>query len=388
MLHYLASQMRESRVRMRDEELQSPNVRRASSTRRNSSRSRSQSHSRSRGDRRSGRSQSVRSPRRRRDELFQFAPPMRLPPSSRLPGNAAEPFLITLDPHSARSPRITTSVDHVGESRPRRAVTLSPDAQINAQRSGLVEGDSRPETSGDSGSSDSGPDGNAVLQHSSCIFMSRRNQRTFARPWRFHEIYSDWSLTCIHRIFWLSVACIHLGIFLLFIGGFFHKTPSRLASSLVSLGIFILSSGLAMYTLAKSIIRARARQCERVLQVVLDLVEPPNDSLNDVQNSNVDEIVGTVDSPPPYEAPPPYSEPQGSSQASQGAREMPATGGIGAAGTNSQENEDEGPKTPEEGGVESSLGQLPPTYSSINIPDCVSESHQQRESPPAYSEFP
>ena len=62
------------------------------------------------------------------------------------------------------------------------------------------------------------------------------------------------------------------GIFLLFIGGFFHKTPSRLASSLVSLGIFILSSGLAMYTLAKSIIRARARQCERVLQVVLDLV--------------------------------------------------------------------------------------------------------------------
>jgi len=383
MLHYLASQMRETRVRMRDEELQSSNARRSASRSMNSrSTSQSRSRSRSRGSRHSGGPQSARTPRGG-EEFFQFAPPMRLPM------NAGVML-------ASRTPRAGTCEERgtptrLSESRPRRTITLSPNAHANAQGSNLLDLESNSTQTGDN-------DENADPQQSSAwVFLSRRNQRTFARPWRFQEIYSDWSLSCIHRLFWLSVACIHIGIFLLFIGGFFHKTPSRLASTLVSLGIFILSCGLAMYTLAKSIIRARARQCERVLQVVLDLVEPPNEIVSSRESQNVDSITGVVDSPPPYEAPPPYPEPQGSSQGTTAADSNGATSNPTAEDTNvtvsgpttdgCHSSVDE-PKTPDEDCVEPSYGTLPPTYSSLNIPDDVNDRPERGELPPAYTEFP
>ena len=72
-----------------------------------------------------------------------------------------------------------------------------------------------------------------------------------------------------------------------------------------------------------------------------------------------------------------------------GTNDTTAMNVTGAAGSDSRENEDDGPKTPEEDSVETSLGQLPPTYSSINIPECVNdESHERGDLPPAYSEFP
>jgi len=189
-------------------------------------------------------------------------------------------------------------------------------------------------------------------------------------------------------------------------GGFFYKTPSRLASSLVSLGIFLLSGGLAMYALAKSIIRARAQQCERVLQVVVDLVESSDDIPGQPRIPDGDQMTGIVDAPPPYEAPPPYPGQQDNTsvirhtnQVQGVAVDARADDRPDALVTNesTRSNSDspssadnQSVKTPEELDIDLPEQSLPPTYSridnTINIPDSVDLGGG--ELPPAYSEFP
>lgn len=341
-MHFLVSQMRESRERRRDEEPR-PNH------------SRSLSHTRS--ESRSPRSRPMRS-NRRRVEIRSLSPPSRL-------HSRQEPFLITVEP---------TSGDAV---------------RADVRSSEIRTGTGLSNSSGNSRDNDtSTPPGDAGVAVSEAQFPTSaptpcRNQRTFARPWRFQEIYSDWSLASIHRIFWLSVAFIHIGIFLLFIGGFFHKAPSGLASSLVSLGIFILSCGLAMYTLAKSIITARARQCQRVLQVVLDFVEPTEAARESSQREvdrNRQSIIGVVGAPPPYEEPPPYP-----GEAQDGEAEAMVATAIGATVVPTS-NRNQKP----EDNAELIAGCLPPTYSSIDIPEEIDRDLElnRGDLPPAYSERP
>lgn len=191
-------------------------------------------------------------------------------------------------------------------------------------------------------------------------------------------------------------------------GGFFHKTPSRLASSLVSLGIFLLSGGLAMYALAKSIIRARAQQCERVLQVVVDLAEASNDIHGQPQIPNGDQMTGIVDAPPPYEAPPPYPGQQDNASGNQpvdqvqgvtvDARADDCSDALVSNESTCSNSDSPGSadnqsaKTPEEHDIDLPVQSLPPTYSridnTINIPDSVDDHMGRGELPPAYSEFP
>lgn len=267
--------MRESRRRMSEEESTSSTPSRDIDSPRRSSSSRSRSHPRSSSRQGPDRSQSLGANRRLRE----------------LPS----PFLL-----SSRDESLLATIGQAASARDERG----PERRTNPltheiDPNGISPRSEAPHVS---------DPGNAETpQTPTLLLMSQRGRRTFARPWSFEEIFSDWSLASIHRIFWLSVAFIHIGIFLLFVGGFFHKTPSGLASSLVSLGIFILSCGLAMYTLAKTIIRNRARQCQRVLQVVLDLVDPPvTGHETSVDGRDADRITGVVGAPPPYEAPPPY----------------------------------------------------------------------------------
>lgn len=368
----MVSQMRESRMRMREEELSRQQNQSTSTQPRNSS---SQSRSHPRSATRPGR-------------------PLPLGPSSRMveirslsPGAPShltreEPFLIAEDPASTGAVRGEAISDRMRPpcSLPGTRNTISHSRHSNDI---FLRSDPPAPSTNDTGTTVREGD---VAQSSALVLVPRRNQRTFARPWRFQDIYSDWSLASIHRIFWLSVACIHIGIFLLFLGGFFHKSPSGLASSLVSLGIFILSTGLAMYTLAKSIIKARARQCQRVLQVVLDLVDPQNGERENERSQNRDGIVGVVDAPPPYEAPPPYP---GDTPADPPANEnasdcVIAVGAMAAQSVSSNSNKKN------ENTAHPAMSCLPPTYSRIDIPEETNCDPIMRRGdlPPAYSERP
>jgi len=391
MMHFMVSQMRESRIR-RERELSQqrslsspPRVYRSRSLPRSSIRS---SRPQSFGS--SGRMMEIRPP------TLPPLPPPPVAPSRLRSLSPAAPNDFRRDRSVLPSEDSTDVVNGVSgealgdtaQTRSSASGTRNP-ATLPGHSSGILLRSEPPSRLSSTNGAEVPTRQEDAAQSSALFLMPQRTRRTFARPWRFHDIYSDWSLASIHRIFWISVACIHIGIFLLIIGGFFHKSPSGMASSLVSMGIFILSTGLAMYTLAKSIITARARQCQRVLQVVLDLVDPQNGERETSASQNGDCIVGVVDAPPPYEAPPPY--PGEGSVESTTVVEPPTSGAVGGVVAQSAAQPvSPNPNQKSPNSLNLTTSGLPPTYSCIDIPEetncdlCI----ERDDLPPAYSERP